>query len=296
MKHLRTACMALAFVASTVSGSAQTSLTPSQNTTERIVNPSAGSGIGVGAAEQPPAQNNVFVNGALAVPGAPMNTDTVPAKFSAKNADDDELITIAYAFKTLTDDERRAVYQALKDQPAGSAFDADIGTKLPPAIELRPVPEELAARVPQTQDYRYAVAMDRVLLVGTGRIVAGVFADAPVSEESVIAALPLSPSTTLSTIVSPASPEVSAPDKPQDSSLPSNSVQAAPNDAITTAATAPATTATTELPRQPIDASKKPQKTARSENRPYHNTYAWRRPADYWRRRGYGHERLSSSW
>jgi len=44
------------------------------------------------------------------------------------------------------------------------------------------VPEELATRVPQTRDYRYAVAKDRVLLVGTGRIVAGVFADAPVSE------------------------------------------------------------------------------------------------------------------
>jgi hypothetical protein len=325
MKHLRTACVALAFVATTVSGSAQTSLTPSQNTTtiipqpapvmrERIVNPSAGSDIGLGAAEQPPTQNNVFVNGALVVPGAPANTDTVPAKFSAKNADDDELITIAYAFKTLTDDERRAVYLALKDQSAGSAFNADIGTKLPPGIELRPVPEELAARVPQTRDYRYAVATDRVLLVGTGRIVAGVFADAPVSEESVIAAVPLSPSATLSTIVSPASPEVSAPDRPQDSSLPSNSVQAAPNDAITTAAAAsartartevprqpaaPATTATTEVPRQLVAASKKPQRTARSQNRPHrgwYNAYAWRRPADYWRRRGYGHERLSSSW
>src|SRR5262249_50033068 len=229
-------------------------------------------------------------------------------------ADDDELITIAYAFKTLTDDERRAVYQALKDQSAGSAFNADIGTKLPPGIELRPVPEELAARVPQTRDYRYAVATDRVLLVGTGRIVAGGFADAPVSEESVIAAVPLSPSATLSTIASPTSPEVSAPDKPQDSSLPSNSVQAAPNDAITTAAAAPArtartevprqpaapaTTATTEVPRQLAAASKKPQRTARSQNRPHrgwYNAYAWRRPADYWRRRGYGHERPSSSW
>jgi hypothetical protein len=129
----------------------------------------------------PPA-NAVFVNGALAVPGAPTNTDTVPAKFSAKNAADDELITIAYTFKTLTDDERRAVYQALKDQPAGSAFNADIGTKLPPGIELRPVPDEVAARVPQTWDYRYAVAKDRVLLVGTGRIVVGIFADVPVSE------------------------------------------------------------------------------------------------------------------
>jgi hypothetical protein len=129
----------------------------------------------------PPA-NAVFVNGALAVPGAPANTDTVPAKFSAKNAADDELITIASTFKTLTDDERRAIYQSLKDQPAGSTFNADIGTKLPPGIELRPVPDEVAARVPQTRDYRYAVAKDRVLLVGTGRIVVGVFADVPVSE------------------------------------------------------------------------------------------------------------------
>jgi Protein of unknown function (DUF1236)/LTXXQ motif family protein len=129
----------------------------------------------------PPA-NAVFVNGTLAVPGAPTNTDTVPEKFSAKNAADDELIPMAYTFKTLTDDERRAIYQSLKDQPAGSAFEADIGTKLPPGIELRPVPNEVAARVPQTRGYRYAVANDRVLLVGTSRIVVGVFTDVPVSE------------------------------------------------------------------------------------------------------------------
>src|SRR5262245_66454044 len=98
-------------------------------------------------------------------PGAPANTDKVPAKFSAKNAADDELIPIAYTFKTLTDDERRTIYQSLKDQPAGSAFDADIGTKLPPGIELRPVPDEVATRVPQTRDYRYAGAKYRVLLV-----------------------------------------------------------------------------------------------------------------------------------
>jgi hypothetical protein len=58
-----------------------------------------------------PQQNAAFVNGALAVPGAPANTDTVPAKYSQKNAADDELITTAYTFKTLSDDERRAIYQ-----------------------------------------------------------------------------------------------------------------------------------------------------------------------------------------
>src|SRR5882757_6923730 len=43
-----------------------------------------------------PADNSVFVNGALAVPGAPANTDAVPSKYSEKNAADDKLITLAY--------------------------------------------------------------------------------------------------------------------------------------------------------------------------------------------------------
>src|SRR5437899_2058803 len=127
-----------------------------------------------------PQQNAAFVNGALAVPGAPANTDTVPAKYSQKNAADDELITIAYTFKTLTDDQRRAVYQMLKGQPTSSAFNADVGVEPPPNIELRPIPAELAERVPQTREYSYAVTGDRVLLVGTSRIVAGAFADANV--------------------------------------------------------------------------------------------------------------------
>jgi hypothetical protein len=136
------------------------------------------------AGDTQPQPNAAFVNGSLAVPDAPANTDTVPAKFSQKNAADDALITTAYTFKTLTDDERRTIYQALKDQPGPSAFNADVGTELPLEIELRPVPDELAARVPQSRDYRYAVTPDRVLLVGMSRIVAGVFAgtNAPVSE------------------------------------------------------------------------------------------------------------------
>jgi hypothetical protein len=108
-----------------------------------------------------------LVNGALAVAEAPADTDTVPAKFSPKNAADDELITIARTFKMLTKDERLSIYEALKHGPA-----PNIGTKLPPGIELYPVPAEIAARVPQIRDYHYAVVKDRVLLVGTGRIVA----------------------------------------------------------------------------------------------------------------------------
>jgi hypothetical protein len=134
------------------------------------------------APSQKPADNSVFVNGALAVPGA-ANTDTVPAKFSAKNAADDKLITAAYTFKWLTEEQRRAIYQALKDQPAGSAFNADIGAELPRSVELLAMPDEVVNRVPQTKDYRYTVADNRVLLVGpVSRMVVAVFPDAKAIE------------------------------------------------------------------------------------------------------------------
>src|SRR5262249_63435 len=53
-----------------------------------------GGSLDAGIAQQPPATDAqppqpAFVNGALAVPGAPANTDTIPAKFSEKNAADD---------------------------------------------------------------------------------------------------------------------------------------------------------------------------------------------------------------
>jgi glucose/arabinose dehydrogenase len=130
-----------------------------------------------------PQSNAVLVNGALAVPGAPENSDTVPAKFSEKNAADDKLIILAYTFKLLTDEQSRAVFEALKDRPAGAAFNADVGAKLPTSVELKAVPDEVTRRVPQTNGYRYAVADNRVLLVSPmTRIVVGVFADAKGAE------------------------------------------------------------------------------------------------------------------
>src|SRR5262249_59085124 len=104
------------------------------------------------AAETQPQPNAAFVNGALAVPGAPTDTDTVPAKFSQKNAADDELITIGYTFKTLTGDQRRAIYEALKGQPTGSAFNADVGSNCRPLSSCRQSPpnSRRACRKPAT--------------------------------------------------------------------------------------------------------------------------------------------------
>ena len=188
---LRTSALALAFAASAGLAAAQQQPPPADAQQQSQQEKAQQTPSGQMGKEEPsshapsaaPPANAVLVNGALAVPDAPANTDTVPAKFSAKNAADDQLITIAYTFKTLTDDERRAIFGALKGQPA-AAFNADVGTELAPAIELRPVPNEVTARVPQTKGYRFAVANNRVLLVGTSRIVVGVFGDAnaPASE------------------------------------------------------------------------------------------------------------------
>ena len=184
---LRTSALALAFVAGIGLTAAQQPPPPADAQQKGQQEKAQQTQSGQTGAEEPsshapsanPPANAVFVNGALAVPDAP-NTDTVPAKFSAKNAADDALVTVAYTFKTLTDEQRRAIFEALKDQPA-SAVNADVATELPPGIELRPVPNEVTARVPQTRDYRYAVGNGRVLLVGTSRVVVGVFGDASAS-------------------------------------------------------------------------------------------------------------------
>src|SRR5262245_55025943 len=256
MKDLRAACLALASVTAAVAEERANFDSQQQSQHDKALQTPS---CQVGEEEQSshalsadaPA-TAVFVNGTLLVPGAPVKTDTVPAKFSVKKAADDELITVAFTFKTLTDEQRRAIYEALKDQPA-SAVNADVGAELPPGIELRPVPNEVAVRV----------AKDRVLLVGTSRIVVGVFADIPVSEEC-------------------------------------REVQAAPIDASITAVAPPVAIGETEPPQQPVAVSKKSQKTARSQKR---HDQRWhdasvrsQRYAGYRRGRGYGHERPSSSW
>ena len=144
--------------------------------------------------------------------------------------------------------------------------------------------------------------------------------DANVDGRSVIAAVPLNPSTTVSTIVSPASPAMSAPKSRQGTASPSNShaplnaippavtastreattelsqqpvaasnsPQTAPLNALVTAVTA--SEARTELSQQPVDASKKSQKAVRSlnqRNQGWYDASAWGRHA---------HERPSSSW
>jgi hypothetical protein len=114
------------------------------------------------------------------VPGAMPGSDTVPSTMSEKNAADDRLITLAYTFKFLTDEQRQAIYRALKDGPAG-VFNAEVGVELPADVALHEMPDAVIAQVPQTKGYRYAVAGNRVLLVSPElRVVVAAIPDAAV--------------------------------------------------------------------------------------------------------------------
>jgi len=109
--------------------------------------------------------------------------------------------------------------------------------------------------------------------------------DANVDGRSVIAAVPLNPGTTLSTVVSPASPAMSAPNSRQGTASPSNSPQTAPLNALAVTAS----TTTTEPSQQPVAASKS-QKAVRSpnqRNQGWYDAAAWGRHA---------RQRPSSSW
>jgi hypothetical protein len=130
----------------------------------------------------------VLVNGALNVPGASRDTQTTPAKFSRKNAESDRLTTLAHTLTILPQQEARAIYTTLKDEPPSLAFRADVGTKLPAEVELRSMPSELTKRVPLLEGYRYTVAGDRVMVVYPAtRFVVAVYAeDGPVTTGSAL--------------------------------------------------------------------------------------------------------------
>ena len=99
------------------------------------------------------------------VPGAMPDSQTVPSTISERNAEADKLITLAWTFRTLTDQQRSAIRNALKGKATGAAFNAEVGNVLPPAVRLETIPQSVAQQVPQADGYRFAVTGDRVLLV-----------------------------------------------------------------------------------------------------------------------------------
>jgi hypothetical protein len=125
----------------------------------------------------PPA-NAALWNGAPVVPGGAKESQTVPAKFSAKNDADDKLSTWSYTFRHLSDEQRRSIYQAVsKGGPAAPDATATPGIHVPPSVKLEPLPSKLTGEIPETKDYSYATTQTKVLLVNPlNRVVVEVIA------------------------------------------------------------------------------------------------------------------------
>ena len=102
------------------------------------------------------------------VPGAMAGSDAVPSTISERNANDDKLPTIAFRLRGLTDDQRRTIIGGVEpgrgDLTVASAL-PEVGTVVPQSDELRSLPPELGARVPEVKDLQYETNSQAVVLV-----------------------------------------------------------------------------------------------------------------------------------
>lgn len=113
----------------------------------------------------PPQESAVFLNGRLAVPGAPSDGQTVPAKSSERNAALDSLPTMAYPL-ALTDEQKRRIMAAVGKanvQVAGvTLHPAD---QVPSSVALSELPQALETEIPAVAGYQYVRTKDGILLV-----------------------------------------------------------------------------------------------------------------------------------
>jgi hypothetical protein len=138
----------------------------------------AHSTAGRAGAEEPgshaPTQDTaVFVNGALNVPGASADSQTVPAKFSKRNDAIDHVPIMAMQVLAFSNEQKRSIIDAVHgvNTPVQSTS-AKPAEELPIGITVQDWPA--AASDPAFAKLKYVRAHDRILLVEpTNRVVIG---------------------------------------------------------------------------------------------------------------------------
>ena len=118
------------------------------------------------SSETPTPQNTAaFVNGRLAAPGAPADSQTVPAKFSKRNAALDALPTMAFPV-ALTDEQKRRIMDAVgKAHAQVAAVTLHPADQMPSSVPLSELPQGLAKEIPVVAGYQYVRTQDGILLV-----------------------------------------------------------------------------------------------------------------------------------
>jgi len=110
-----------------------------------------------------PANTEVFVDGKLAVPGAPADSQTVPSKVSERNARLDAMPIMALPLG-LSDEQKKKILDSVQAMPITqiSAKPADLLPQTTPVSEL---PADVKAAVPMMSDIGIIRTSDKILLV-----------------------------------------------------------------------------------------------------------------------------------
>lgn len=113
-----------------------------------------------------PTDMDVFVNGKLNVPGAPADSQTVPAKFSERNAWVDSLPTMAASLIWLDDAQKNEIAQGVRaaNVPAVQS-QAKPAEEIAENLTLHEWPASVLSSIPGLDGYQYARTDDRVLIV-----------------------------------------------------------------------------------------------------------------------------------
>jgi hypothetical protein len=116
---------------------------------------------------KPAADNKdpVLVNGRLNVPGAPVDSQTVPAKFSEGNAALDKRPIMAFPL-TLSDEQKQkllAMIRAAKPDAPVAKIDPKLTEELPASVQLHDLPP--SANELGVSEFKYVRVSDGILLV-----------------------------------------------------------------------------------------------------------------------------------
>jgi hypothetical protein len=143
---------------------------------QAVSTPSGKTGKEEPTAHAPTQSTAVFVDGKLNVPGAPADSQTVPAKFSERNDKIDKLPIMAMPLG-LSDEQRRAILDSVKQaNPPVQTTAAKPAEELPMDIVVHDL--GVSANVPQVANLKVVRTSDRVLLIQpSNRIVVGEIAN-----------------------------------------------------------------------------------------------------------------------
>jgi hypothetical protein len=187
------AVLSIALVALLADGPASAQEKVDENKTQELktvdpVPPATGKSLPDQAGTQEPSTKgkgatgnaDAFVNGALAVAGAATDGQTVPSKYSTRNAAIDKLPIAAFRLQHLTDAQKHEIYDQLHGGSGALALSpahAMVGAEIPADIalrDMRPTPERLSAKFPELHGTGYLIEGSNALLVTTNNVVIGV--------------------------------------------------------------------------------------------------------------------------